>query len=177
MTDDRGHWSPKSRNQSQAVASPSLSNGYHTLYVGAAPFACPRWGNHFTPFIVGAKVGLRTAPYYMWWYQVSSYRGTSDPTRKTAGAPARPPVLGLYDCQRTAQTHRLAPHEEPRTSKITQRPPERWGRTSGFTTILRARGATPRASPQPPGAAGGGIPVKPEVFLTPSRPRATARST
>ena len=32
------HWSPKSRNRSQDAASPSLYNGYHTLYVGVAPF-------------------------------------------------------------------------------------------------------------------------------------------
>ena len=35
------------------------------------------------------------------------------------------------------------------------------------------RWGTPRASPQPPGAPGGDITVKPEVFLTPPRPRAT----
>ena len=35
------------------------------------------------------------------------------------------------------------------------------------------RWGTPRASLQPPGAPGGDITVKPEVFLTPPRPRAT----
>ena len=38
------------------------------------------------------------------------------------------------------------------------------------------RWGTPRASPPPPGAPGGDITVKPEVFLTPSRPRATVYS-
>ena len=39
------------------------------------------------------------------------------------------------------------------------------------------RWGTPRASPHPPGAPGGDITVKPEVFLTPPRPRATVPGT
>jgi hypothetical protein len=39
------------------------------------------------------------------------------------------------------------------------------------------RWGTPRASPQPPGSPGGDITVKPEVFLTPPRARATVYST
>merc|ERR1711938_434619 len=55
--------------------------------------------------------------------------------------------------------------------------------TSGFTHLgLHSSGAgprwgTPRASPPPPGAPGGDIPVKPEVFLTPSLPTATVSHT
>ena len=61
--------------------------------------------------------------------------------------------------------------------------PNTWGHTSGFTHLgLHSSGAgprwgTPRASPPPPGAPGGDIPVKPEVFLTPSRARASVHIT
>ena len=54
-------------------------------------------------------------------------------------------------------------HKEPQVGRYLGHHPRNAGPRCG----------TPRASPRPPGAPGGDIRVMPEVFLTPSRARAT----
>jgi hypothetical protein len=89
-----------------------------------------------------------------------------------------------YGCTSQAAMNQCDPPYEDAAE--VEGPPEKPWSFSTFTTMMCLgpylglhcgfscpRWGTPRASPQPPGAPGGDITVKPEVFLTPSRARAT----
>ena len=137
------------RNTLGFIEKRQARGAWHTSGFTTAA-ACPRWGHHFTAYSLRlARDGERDRDHVD-TVRLEAQKSSENGHRKPKSGPywsysavPIPPAWVLMDCvvgfTRFGPKHLCEDFKPSEVKLLNGRP--RWGRTSGFTTILRARGA------------------------------------